>query len=753
MSLSNFDLKSSAKRSIKRRIVLSIGTLVLLSLVVITMMASVLTYQLMKQQTEEYFTNQAQAVYDRIDQRLNFLIENTSLLTQNELMINALTDAEGRERYLTPLVKNFIDGKDVLSFVLLDYEGTPIFQTRSDVPGYNESSQLRMALAMHKTSYYIENKRFFVVAPIEYYSTTQGALLVEFDLGTIAQRNLSATAKGHFRLRFGDSVLFSQQISTRSQVLYLSQPIHDQARVLSQLGLEVEIGIEEAVFYQPIFSALAKVWLIGVLLMLTALFAGYWVAESIVEPVLELLRRVKASSDDGEVLCSPLGTHDELEDLARAFDERTLNLQHQAEYDGLTQLPNRALFIDRLNQSIELSKRLHSQLAVMFLDLDRFKEVNDSFGHDIGDQLLVSVSKMIQQNIHSVDSVARFGGDEFVILLNQVESVNDVTETAEKLLAIFKQPFQVGELEFYITCSMGIVLAAKGEVDVSSLLKYADSAMFRAKHNGRNTFAFYDESMTQKAYERVGLERELRAAITGNELVVYYQPQVDMTGSKLIGMEALIRWNHPQKGLVPPGLFIPFAEETGLIVELDRWMMREAFAQMQRWVDQGLDTGVLSVNLSIMQLNHMDFIDYVTELLTQTGLPPERVMFEVTETQVMRHPEHAIVALNHLKSLGVGIAIDDFGTGHSSLSYLKRLPVDKLKIDQSFVRDIPQDKDDVELVKAIIHIAQILHINVLAEGVETLEQSNQLIENGCVEAQGYLYSKPISAQQLAERWL
>lgn len=740
------------QKSIKRRIVVLISALVISAILVITLMATAQTYQQMRQQTELYFTNQAMSIYDRIDQRIGYLSENTQLLTQNELMVNALTDAEGRQRYLPPLINNFMNGKDVISLNLLDYDGQPIFQTREDLPSYNDSNQLRMALAMTKASVYIENNRLLVIAPIEYYRTTQGALVVEFDLAAIIERNLLPSDYSYTRIKQSDRLLFSQDHDANMRYRYLSyaQPaVLDQMSFMQQLGVSVEIGIEERFFFQAIFQAMLKVLLIGLLLLIITLYAAYWIADSIVQPVLELLNRVKASSANKEVLCSPLGTHDELEDLARAFDERTLNLQHQAEHDALTQLPNRVLFIDRLDQAIQLSKRFKHQLAVLFIDLDRFKEVNDSFGHDMGDALILSVAQRIQSSLSSADSVARFGGDEFVVLINQVDDETRLLQSVQAILELFKQPFTIRDLQLFTTCSIGIATYPDSGNGVSGLLKNADAAMYKAKQNGRNTYEFYNQSMTQKAYERVNLERELRKAIQENEFEVYYQPQLDMSEHKVVGLEALIRWNHPKKGLVPPDVFIPFAEETGLIVEMDRWMMQTAMLQVKQWLDAGLQPGVLSLNLSMVQLNHLDFMDTVREKVQQANFPTSALMFEITETQIMRNPDQVTVTLKQLKNLGVSIAIDDFGTGHSSLAYLKRLPIDKLKIDQSFVKDIPLDKENVELVKAIINIAKSLSLSVIAEGVETQDQAEMLLKNGCLQAQGYLYAKPMKKTELA----
>jgi len=381
---------------------------------------------------------------------------------------------------------------------------------------------------------------------------------------------------------------------------------------------------------------------------------------------------------------------------------------------------------------------------VLFLDLDRFKEVNDSFGHEVGDQLIDKVSQQIQQHLHPEDTLARFGGDEFAILIYQFDHISQLVKRIETILSTFHQPFSVGDLQIFSTCGIGIALYPENGQDASTLMKNADAAMYQAKQKGQNQYEFYSHDMTEQTYERVRLESELRYALAHNELEVYYQPQIEMTTGKVVGLETLMRWNHPQKGRIPPDMFIPFAEEIGLIVEMDRWSMNQAMKQVQHWQTMGLTPGKLSLNLSLIQLNHLDFLASVQQAIAQSLIQPEDLMFEITETQIMRNPEQATQTLTRLKELGLSLAIDDFGTGHSSLSYLKNFPIDKLKIDQSFVRDMTTDKDDANLVNAIINIAKSLEMSVIAEGVETQAQADMLISNGCHEAQGYLYSKPLN---------
>lgn len=745
MHFFTFLKKHHIRKGIHTRIVWMINSLVLLGIIFITTIATLQTYQQMRSQTEAFFINQATTIHQRLEQNISHLIEHTHQFTQNKLMINALTDSIGRYQYLPPLIQNFMQYQNTYAISLLDYDGQPIYQTQTSNLQYNLSPHLRAALALAQLSYYIENGLLYVISPIDYYNTTQGALVVQYDLISIIKQNVPDLEHGYVHIRQGQNLLYAQAFNPDTDYLYLSHENNILLNDISQqLGLIIGIGVNQEEFFQPIFEASSKVLLIGLLILIITLFAAYYVANSVTQPILELLKRVKASTHDSDITCSPLGTHDELDELAFAFDEKTNSLQHQAQHDALTELPNRILFIDRLQQAMPLRKQQNQKLAVLFLDLDRFKEVNDSFGHGVGDQLILKVSEQIQQHLKPEDTLARLGGDEFAILLHQFNYMSEVERFVESILADFNTPFNVGQLQIFSACGIGIAVFPGNGDSASNLMKNADAAMYKAKQNGQNRYEFYNHDMTEQAYERVNLERELRYALAHNELEVYYQPQLDMTSQKVVGLEALMRWNHPQKGLIPPDQFIPFAEEIGLIVEMDRWVMEDAIHQIYQWQQQGLTTGKLSLNLSLVQLNHIDFLAKVEAVLIESQLSADNLMFEITETQIMHNPEQATISLKRLKALGLSLAIDDFGTGHSSLSYLKNFPIDKLKIDQSFVNDMAEDKDDANLVKAIIHIAKSLEMNVIAEGVETAPQAEMLTTYGCFEAQGFYYSEPLN---------
>lgn len=738
--------------SLRQKVSLQIIGLLTVSLVVYLLVILSLVRGQVYSSTQSLLEQRAIVLQEKIEQRFEYLLENTTLLASHQLMINALTDSEGRKKYLPSLVDNFQQGKDVLSLNVLDFAGNAIYQTQTALPEYNDSSGLRHALAYHKTVFQLhkDQKNIQIISPIEYYSTTQGALLVVFDLSAIVNQQLKGNEKGYIRIKAGDHLIYQAGFDTQVKYVPYTHSSTDSKSLFKQLNIQLEIGDPESFFNAQVWGAMYPLIALGLLLIIVSTFFASHLGSRISSPILELNRRVKSSKNNREVFCSPIGTNDELEDLARAFDERTLELQHQAEHDSLTDLPNRVLFLDRLQQAIKLSQRTQQKLAVLFIDLDRFKEVNDSFGHDMGDELLQVVSDSVQDVLRESDSIARLGGDEFAVLISQVDHETVVLTVLEKILHLFKEPFTLDHRQIFTTCSIGVAICPDNGVTAENLLRNADAAMYKAKDEGRNNYQFYTQDMTQLAYERLMLENDLRIAIRNNEFKLFYHVQTDMTTQQLVGVECLIRWFHPKKGFIPPDKFIGVAEENGLIVPIDRWVLTEAMAQYQRWQKQGLDVGILSVNLSAVQLGQRDFLQFVEQNVQFYGIAPEKLMFEVTETAIMRSPEQSLELLNQLKHLGFSLALDDFGTGLSSLSYLKKLPVDKIKIDRTFIKDIPDDIEDMNLTKTIIAMAKNLDLKLIAEGVETDSQIEFLIHNGCHQAQGYYYHKPCDAQDMSE---
>jgi len=426
--------------------------------------------------------------------------------------------------------------------------------------------------------------------------------------------------------------------------------------------------------------------------------------------------------------------------------EMEIELEHQAYHDALTKLPNRSLFVDRLDQALKLAQRNKTILAVLFLDLDNFKEINDSLGHAAGDQVLIEIASRLNNNLREMDTIARLGGDEFTLIVSDFNDIQFIHEVVVKLFSILQQPMRINEHELYATSSIGISIYPDDGETSEALLRNADAAMYKAKDSGRNSFEFYTHDMTERAFERVLMETNLRRALEQQEFIIYYQPQYDASTQKIIGMEALLRWQHPEMGMVSPAKFIPVAENTGLIIELDRWVMQAATKQLSQWHQSGLQPGKLSLNMATKQLEQKDLLVFIKTTLKQSNCKPEWIAFEITESQIMKDPQRAVSLLLEISELGIEIAVDDFGTGYSSLTYLKRLPVDKLKIDRAFIKELPHDEEDIAIVRAIIALAKSLKLSVIAEGAEDQRQVDFLIAEGCTEIQGFFFAKPMPAE-------
>lgn len=429
-------------------------------------------------------------------------------------------------------------------------------------------------------------------------------------------------------------------------------------------------------------------------------------------------------------------------------DKRSLlhQMTHQAHHDALTGLPNRLLFNDRLSQAIAHAHRKNKKAAALFLDIDRFKLVNDTLGHAAGDLLLKAVAERLKHLLRQGDTLARQGGDEFIILLPDVTSSHEAGIVAQKILELFSTPFFLVEEEVFVTSSIGISLYPTDGKDIESLIKHADTAMYYAKESGRNNFQFFTSTLNALAQERLDIERSLRRALESDEFVIYYQPVVSLSDEIIVGMEALVRWLHPHKGLISPGQFIPVAEDTGLIVPLGEWVLRTACAQASAWQTSGHPLRI-AVNLSARQFRQPNLVETIRKVLTETSLEPHLLELEITESIAAQDIDFTIAILNDLKAMGIHISIDDFGTGFSSLSYLRQFPIDTLKIDKSFVGDISLEQGD-EIVTAIIDLAQNLQLKVIAEGVETEEQLAFLKSKHCDEIQGYLFCQPLPSSEI-----
>jgi diguanylate cyclase (GGDEF)-like protein/PAS domain S-box-containing protein len=432
---------------------------------------------------------------------------------------------------------------------------------------------------------------------------------------------------------------------------------------------------------------------------------------------------------------------------ARAMAQK---MSHFAQYDYLTDLPNRLLLNDRLSQAICAAHRLKQHLAVLFVDVDRFKHVNDSLGHLIGDKLLSSIAQRLVHSVRSSDTISRQGGDEFVILLSSVAHVADAGLSAQKILTVARIPHRVEEHDLEITLSAGISIYPDDGTDAETLIRNADTAMLNAKDSGRNNYQFFRPAMNEHALERQSIEGSLRHALDRGEFVLHYQPKLDLVTEGLTGAEALIRWRQPKRGIMFPQGFIPIAEQCGYIVPIGRWVLREACRQRRSWLDANLAPIPIAINISAVELRSNNFVDDVRAILQETGLEPEYLEFELTETAFMQDPQSTIAVLRALKNIGIKLTLDDFGTGYSSLSYLKRFPINALKIDKSFVQGLCTDSDDSKLVSAVINLGRSFHLQVIAEGVETREQFVALQAQNCAEGQGYYFQKPIVADEFAK---
>ncbi|HST79055.1 MAG TPA: EAL domain-containing protein [Verrucomicrobiae bacterium] len=437
--------------------------------------------------------------------------------------------------------------------------------------------------------------------------------------------------------------------------------------------------------------------------------------------------------------------------IATAVDsfDAQMRLTYLAEYDTLTDLPNRPFLMERLEATLIRAQHHKRLVTVMFIDLDRFKIVNDTLGHRVGDLLLIEAGKRIRKCIRENDIVARLGGDEFAMVMTGLHSRREAEAIAEKIITALSGPFSLIGHQVYVSASIGIATCPDDAIGAEDLLQCADTAMYSAKRTGRNSYRFYAARMTEEAVQRLHLEFHLREALVKNEFQVHYQPKITLATGNISGFEALLRWNHPKRGLLVPNKFISVLEETGLIIAMGEWVLQTVCRQIKQWQHEGIKVKPVAINLSAKQFERPDLIDKIKLLIEQSDIDPSLLAFELTESMLMADPEVATLAMQKLKKIGVQLSIDDFGTGYSSLAYLKRFPLDALKIDRTFVRDVCIDADDAEITLAVINLAHNLKLKVVAEGVENSAQLKLLEENGCDEVQGYYFSRPVPAYRIA----
>ncbi|MDH5735889.1 MAG: EAL domain-containing protein, partial [Gammaproteobacteria bacterium] len=456
------------------------------------------------------------------------------------------------------------------------------------------------------------------------------------------------------------------------------------------------------------------------------------------------LMSISPIKDDNENVINFVAVGEDITQLKNAQSR----IEQLAYVDGLTGLANRVLFRDRFEQALKNIVRTKTDAAILYLDLDQFKRINDSLGHDVGDALLMNVADRLRDCVRHQDTVARMGGDEFVILLTNIDGVTGATLVARKILQVMNKPIRLLSHEIIITPSIGITMAPADSLNADILLKNADLAMYRAKSKGRNNYQFFTSEMNERAIRHLEIENDLRKALDQDQIEIHFQPQVSLSNYELVGVEALVRWNHPERGIIYPDQFIQVAEETGLIIPLGWQILKQSCQQWHTMKSKGLQISKMAVNLSARQFRDPNLLEMIQAIFDRTGFNPLNLELEITETLLMEDMDHAISVLKQLKDIGISISIDDFGTGYSSLSYLKRLPIDSLKVDRSFIIDIPEDKDDMAITAAVIAMAHKLRLKVTAEGVETQAQWNFLKRNRCDVAQGYMFGKPMPADDL-----
>jgi diguanylate cyclase (GGDEF)-like protein/PAS domain S-box-containing protein len=511
---------------------------------------------------------------------------------------------------------------------------------------------------------------------------------------------------------------------------------YSEADVLGENPRILKSGRHGEDFYKKMWTSLAE----------TGMWRGeIWNKNKAGRIYPELLTISSILDDDGNTL-NYVAVFSDITSIRKVTEQ----LEYQAHHHPLTGLPNRVMLHIRLEHSIQHAKRERERGAVLFLDLDNFKKINDSLGHGAGDEVLKEVALRLQQHSREVDTVSHLSGDEFVVILQRINSINDALIRAQQILDSLQEPFNIGEYELYISASIGITEFSGESDSIEGLLKNADTAMYKAKEGGKNCYHLYSPDLTDTALEKVLLETHLRRAIERNELVLYYQPQVTLPAGDIVAVEALVRWQHPDLGLISPDKFISLSEETGLIIPMGEWILKTACRQLLAWRKQGYGLRRIAVNLSGKQIQQKNLLEMVERILLETGCPSGSLELEITEGFIMQHPEQSISVLQQIRDLGVELSVDDFGTGHSSLNYLKRLPINRLKIDRSFVWDINENPDGEAIIKAVIAMGHSLSLQITAEGIETPEQRKFLEDLGCNEVQGYLFSRPLPAGEVEE---
>ncbi|MDX2503462.1 MAG: EAL domain-containing protein [Gammaproteobacteria bacterium] len=629
------------------------------------------------------------------------------------------------------ITDNFNSGIQELGILAGDYR---LFHNeRSRIQWLNRYHSLQTIIAQQKP--YLSKRKMDL-------------LLRDFSKSHTLFQQLLAIHNGRIATEFKSIISFQEQA--------LNEQLQTTIQIMSSTARQMITVIHEQL--DDIISQIKRL-IIALLFLIITMLTIFWltIAARILAPIKALCSEIELFSDNMMYRLN-IKRKDEIGEMAQAFNTMADQLQevtvsrekmtHQAHHDALTGLPNRLLFMDRLNQAIKQADRNGTKIAVVFIDLDRFKEINDSLGHKVGDDVLIHVSQRLQMCMRDTDTVSRLGGDEFMMIIGSIRDSNIIAEIVKKIMHKLFQPIPVLEHNLYITLSLGISIYPDDANNSESLIRNADTAMYSAKEEGRNTYRYYSEDMTNKAFEHILIESGLRHALEHNELSLVYQPQVNINNLDIIGVEALVRWQHKKLGLIPPVKFIPLAEDTGLIVTLGEQVLDMACKQVIQWVKLHKKSFRVAVKFSFKQLQQADIVQRISQILKENQCLPEWIELEVTEGYIMKNPLQAIATLQQIRALGITISIDDFGTGYSSLSYLKKLPVNKLKIDQGFIRGVTDNEDDQAIIVAIISLAHSMNLKVIAEGVETSAQSDYLQNKGCEYVQGYLYGKPMDSEKM-----
>ncbi|QZY56106.1 EAL domain-containing protein [Crassaminicella profunda] len=671
-------------------------------------------------------------IADKTGKCKDLLLENSSNIKERAYFKEAM---EGKTIVSNPIIANST-GNQVVVVV------APIKSATGEVIGVMGAD-----VNLIKLNYFIKKFKIEHLDSYSYLVTKDGLNITHPDHEKIMKRNShhvldekDMQKKGDLLKILEDSKGYIHTEDAIPSISYFHEvPNTDGWKIITKIPIQY--------IKQPIRKITKMLFFIGVVGVVLANIVGFIMANKIANPIIQLNQVFRKAAKGDLTVRAEIDSQDEIGRAAKSFNVMMETIRYMTYYDPLTDLPNRGFFGKQLKFALSHAKRNKEKIGVMVIGLDRFKTINDTFGHNIGDQLLRAVAKELKNCVEEEDVVSRIGGGEFTILLPEIWENKNPAKIAQKILFVMNKPWKIDGNEFYISASIGIAYFPDDGVDELTLLKNADTALHRVKEKGGNHYQFYAPSMNENLMEKLDIDKDLHDVLENEELLVYYQPKVDTHTRNIIGMEALVRWKHPKKGMISPATFIPLAEENGCILSIGEWVLHTACKQNKLWQDEGYEPITVAVNISARQFQQPNFVDLVRKVLKETELDPRYLELEITESIAVEDIEYTIEILNQLKEMNIQIAMDDFGTGYSSLSYLKRFAIDHLKIDQSFVKDIISNKNDQAIASTIIAMGNRLNLKVTAEGVETKEQLDFLEKENCQYIQGYLFSKPVPAKE------